>query len=243
IIVSTHTISLQEQLIHKDIPFLQAALPQPFSAVLVKGRSNYISLRRLRGALSKMGTLLGNDDEGILQLQQIGKWAKKTSDGSRSDLNFRPLSSVWELVESDSGNCLGRNCPDYNQCFYFKARKQIYSAQVLVVNHALFFTDLALRGAGAGFLPDYQVVIFDEAHTLEDVAAEHLGIQVTSGAVEYLLNRLYNPRNAKGLLPVYDSAEALQQANVARSTAGRLFPTIRGWAPRQSQAPPGGGRA
>ncbi|HMC65513.1 MAG TPA: helicase C-terminal domain-containing protein, partial [Gemmataceae bacterium] len=234
IVVSTHTISLQEQLIHKDIPFLQSVMSEPFSAALVKGRGNYISLRRLRGSLSRAPALLA-EDASIRQLQEIGNWSRKTQDGSRSDLRFRPLPQVWELVESDSGNCLGRKCPSYEDCFYFKARRQIYNAQVLIVNHALFFTDLALRRLGTSLLPSYQVVVFDEAHTLEDVAADHLGIQVTGGGVEYLLNKLYNPRNGKGLLPMYDSPEALRQADFARSAAERFFADVRFWQARQQK--------
>ena len=129
------------------------------------------------------------------QLQQIGRWSRQTQEGSRSDLGFQPLPAVWDAVQSDSGNCLGRACPDYAKCFYFKARKQMFGAQLLIVNHALFFSDLALRRQGGSMLPDYKVVIFDEAHTLEDVAADHLGLQVGRGTVEHLLNKLYSPRN------------------------------------------------
>jgi ATP-dependent DNA helicase DinG len=199
VVVSTHTISLQEQLIQKDIPFLQEVIPQPFTAVLVKGRSNYVSLRRLRGAQQR-SLAMAVEPGAAGQLQQIGRWSRTTRDGSRSDLGFTPLPSVWEAVESDAGNCLGRACRDYAQCFYFKARKQIAGAHLLVVNHALFFSDLALRQLGGGFLPDYKVVVFDEAHTLEDVAADKLGLQIGRGAVDHLLNRLYNPRQQRGLL-------------------------------------------
>src|SRR6516162_3008699 len=151
VVVSTHTISLQEQLIHKDIPFLQAVMPAKFNAVLVKGRSNYLSLRRLNVAQQRVGALLA-EDSAVRQLTQIGRWSRQTRDGSRSDLAFQPLPAVWDLVESDSGNCLGRKCPEYSRCFYFKARRAIYGAQLLVVNHALFFSDLALRRVGPGLL-------------------------------------------------------------------------------------------
>jgi ATP-dependent DNA helicase DinG len=239
IVVSTHTISLQEQLVHKDIPFLQGVLPQPFVATLVKGRSNYLSLRRLRGAQQRAGTLLA--EHGTLeQLNQIGRWSRQTHDGSRSDLSFQPLPLVWDLVESDSGNCLGRGCPDYPKCFYFKARKQIYGAHVLVVNHALFFSDLALRRSGASLLPDYKVVIFDEAHTLEDVAADHLGLQITRGSLDYLLNKLYNPRARRGLLASIGSAEAATQVEMTRHAGEQFFHAIQSWMLRQ---PRGTGRA
>ena len=135
------------------------------------------------------------------QLRQIGQWSRQTRDGSRSDLRFQPLPTVWDPVHSDSGNCLGRACPDYADCFYFKARKQMFGANLLIVNHALFFSDLALRRQGGSLLPDYQVVIFDEAHTLEDVAADHLGLQFSRGSLDYLLNKLYNPRGRRVCSP------------------------------------------
>jgi ATP-dependent DNA helicase DinG len=222
VVVSTHTISLQEQLVSKDIPFLQSVLPEPFTAALVKGRSNYISLRRLRGAQQRAGALL-TDPSAAEQLTRIGRWSRQTSDGSRSDLPVQPSPAVWDLVESDSGNCLGRACADYGKCFYFKARKQMFGANLLVVNHALFFSDLALRREGASILPDYQVAIFDEAHTLEDVATDHLGIHVGRGSVDHLLNRLLNPRNRRGVLSLVGSADAARQVEVTRSAAEQFF--------------------
>src|SRR6185437_7959259 len=148
VVLSTHTISLQEQLIRKDIPFLASVMPQPFTATLVKGRSNYLSLRRLRVAQQRAGLLLAEPSTHE-QLRQVGRWSRQTQDGSKSDLDFQPSPAVWDLVQSDSGNCLGRACPDYAKCFYFRARKQVFGAQLLVVNHALFFSDLALRREGA----------------------------------------------------------------------------------------------
>jgi ATP-dependent DNA helicase DinG len=235
VVVSTHTISLQEQLIHKDIPFLQKVLPDEFRAALVKGRSNYISLRRARVARQKMGSLLA-DDGTVAQLQRIGKWSQTTQDGSRSDLTFQPLPSVWDLVESDSGNCLGRKCSEYTKCFYFKARRAVYGAHLLVVNHALFFSDLALRRVGPGLLPDYKVVIFDEAHTLEDVAAEHLGLQVSRGVIDHLLNKLFNSRTAKGLLAWRDEPETRRQVDAARFAAERFFVNVLDWRAKQPKS-------
>jgi ATP-dependent DNA helicase DinG len=238
VVISTHTISLQEQLVRKDIPFLQSVLPQEFSAVLVKGRSNYISLRRLRGAQQRL-TMLGDSGE-VDQLKRIGLWSRRTQDGTRSDLSFQPLPSVWDQVESDSGNCLGRQCPDHQQCFYYKARRQVFGANVLVVNHALFFSDLALRRQGASLLPDYRVAIFDEAHTLEDVAADHLGLQVTRGSVEYLLNRLYSLRNSRGLLAFYGTKEAIEQVHAARLAADQFFQDVQAWIAQQPRGGRGG---
>jgi ATP-dependent DNA helicase DinG len=232
VVISTHTISLQEQLVRKDIPFLQSVMPQEFSAVLVKGRSNYLSLRRLRGAQQKAGALLAEPITND-QLAQLGRWSRATQDGSRSDLSFQPLPAVWDLVESDSGNCLGRACPDYAKCFYFKARKQMFGAQLLVVNHALFFSDLALRREGASLLPEYKAVIFDEAHTLEDVAADHLGLQVSRGSLDYLLNKLYNPRGRKGLLAYFGGNDAVTQVENARRAGEQFFNAVLAWVVKQ----------
>ena len=239
VVVSTHTISLQEQLVQKDIPFLQKVMPQPFTAVLVKGRSNYVSLRRLHGAAAAAPAPLLRPSRGTAeQLQQIGRWSRQTEDGSRSDLGFQPLPAVWDAVQSDSGNCLGRACPDYAKCFYFKARKQMFGAQLLIVNHALFFSDLALRRQGGSMLPDYKVVIFDEAHTLEDVAADHLGLQVSRGAVEWLLNKLHNPRQRRGLLSWFGDEDAVRQVEIARHAADQFFNAILNWiAPSAARRP------
>lgn len=228
VVVSTHTISLQEQLVRKDIPFLQGVVPGNVKAVLVKGRSNYLSLRRLRVAQQRMGALLG-EPTAVDQLKRIGLWSRRTRDGSRSDLSFQPISSVWDLVESDSSNCLGRQCPDNAACFYYRARRQVHGAQLLVVNHALFFADLALRRDGYNLLPPYRVAVFDEAHTLEDVAAEHLGIKATRGSIDYLLNRLYSARNGRGLLALFGTKESLQQVVAARVAAERFFGGILKW--------------
>ena len=195
VVVSTHTISLQEQLLTKDLPFLQTVMPKPFRAALVKGRGNYLSLRRLQQALNKGATLLGEPRE-LQELGDLRRWAGRTRDGTRSDLAFKPSPAVWEAVQSDSGNCLGKKCKTYNDCFFYKARKQLQGAHILVVNHALFFTDLALRGLGpnSGILPKYRTVIFDEAHTVEDVAADHLGLSISRGQCDWLLRKLLHER-------------------------------------------------
>ncbi|MEM7473372.1 MAG: helicase C-terminal domain-containing protein [Planctomycetota bacterium] len=198
VVVSTHTISLQEQLIDKDLPLLNSVIPREFSSVLVKGRGNYISLRRYETALSRATSLFAENEHD--QLQQLKSWLKTTPDGSLSSLPFRPLGSMWDEVASDTSNCLGRKCKRYNDCYYYMARRRIQGAQILVVNHALFFTDLAIRNElGFGLIPDYSAAILDECHTIESVASSHLGIKVTNSQVQYTLNKLYNPHTGKGL--------------------------------------------
>ncbi len=228
VVISTHTISLQEQILNKDIPFLRQHLGDDFKVALVKGRGNFLSLRRLRTARQRIGTLF-SDHRAQEQLIELGKWAKETGDGSRSDLPFQPNPAVWDHVESDSSNCLGKNCASYEDCFYFKARKKIYGAQVLIVNHAMFFSDLALRRQGAKLLPDYRAVVFDEAHTLEDVAADHLGISVSEGSIDYHLNKLLAPMHKRGILVQYGAEETIAQLEITRRTAAEFFASVQIW--------------
>lgn len=228
IVVSTNTISLQEQLIQKDIPFLNAVLPVEFSAVLVKGRSNYVSLRRLRNAAQRAHSLFAKPEE-IDQLQQLLTWSRQTSDGSLSDLGFRPLPAVWDESQSEHGNCLGKNCPTYNECLYYKARRRTWNADLLVVNHALFFSDLALRREGASVLPDYDVVILDEAHNVEQVAADHLGLSISNGQLEYQLNKLFHERLQKGLLAREELTAAQRLVASVRAHVRDLFSDLRRW--------------
>ncbi len=237
VVVSTHTISLQEQLVGRDIPFLNAVLPVEFSSVLVKGRSNYLSIRRLNGALERAKSLFADADE-LDELQRIADWARSTTDGSLSDLPFRPRPHIWDEVQSDRNNCLGRKCPTFQQCFYHSARRRIWNADLLVVNHALFFSDLALRREGSSILPEYDVVVFDEAHTLEAAAADHLGLSVTSGQVEYQLNKLYNPRTQRGLLLHYQLRAEQELVNQARAAADLFFDELNAWC--EQKCPPNG---
>jgi ATP-dependent DNA helicase DinG len=228
IVVSTHTISLQEQLISKDLPLLNAVIPREFSAVLVKGRRNYLSLRRLDLALSRSRSLF-SDDNQLAELRDVHKWSKSTHDGSLSDLSFRPLGPVWDEVASDSTNCMGRRCPTHSKCFYYQDRRRVQHAQILVVNHALLFSDIALRRAGVSILPDYDIVILDEAHTVESVAGDHLGINVTSGSVDYVLNKLYNDRAQKGLLVHHGLTREQQQVDRCRHEADMFFGDLFEW--------------
>lgn len=228
VVIATHTIALQEQLMGKDLPFLNAVLPVEFSAVLVKGRGNYVSLRRLKGAAERQYSLF-IDEAQVSDLNRLVDWANTTTDGSRASLDFKPQPTVWDEAQSEHGNCLGRKCPTYDDCHYFKARRRVWNADVLVVNHALFFSDLALRREGASLLPEYDAVIFDEAHNLEAVAADHLGLSVSNGQVEYLFNKLYNDRTNKGLLRHHSHLEGEQLVNRLRFVMQDFFDYLVEW--------------
>lgn len=199
VVISTHTIALQEQLFDKDIPFLNSILPFEFTSVLVKGRRNYLCLRRLASAVKRASSLFEKETD-LDDLERIQEWSEETADGSLADIDPQPSAAVWEETQCEQGNCLGHTCRYYKRCFYQAARKRVERASILIVNHALLFSDLAVRASGGSILPNYDTLIFDEAHTMEQAAGDHLGISLSQGQIDYLLNRLYNERNSKGVL-------------------------------------------
>ncbi len=202
VVISTHTISLQEQLIEKDIPLLRAVYPDEFSAVLVKGRSNYLCRRRLDQALQRRDSLFETPRQ-VESLLAVEQWSHETTDGSLADLPNLPDAGVWDRVCAEHGNCLGKKCLHYKECFWQDAKKRMQSGNILVVNHALFFSDLALRISGVNYLPKYDVAILDEAHTVEDVAADHFGLNISEHRLRYQLRTLYDPKRGKGLLSTH----------------------------------------
>ncbi|HEY2838623.1 MAG TPA: helicase C-terminal domain-containing protein, partial [Pirellulales bacterium] len=182
----------------------------------------------LNNALGRAGHLFREEAE-FKELRTIASWAGETSDGSLADLSRRPLASVWDEAQSDHGNCMGRDCPTYGSCFYYQARRRAQGSQILIVNHALLFSDLALRRQGASLLPDYDAVVFDEAHNMEAVAGDHLGLEIRSGHVEYILNKLYNDRTNRGLLVGNRLADAERQVLECRFAANDFFDSLRAW--------------
>jgi len=222
VVISTHTISLQEQLIDKDIPFLKEILPVPFKAVLVKGRGNYLSRRRLKRAVDHSLDLF-QEDGAIAELAKILKWSSLTREGSLQDFHEQVQDEVWDKVVSDADNCLGKKCPTYASCFFFAARKKMEEADLLIVNHHLFFSDLALRRTERALLPKYDAVIFDEAHTLEQVATEHMGIELSSGQVRFFLDGLFSPEETKGFLVSMEDPQTQKMVRAARKESKCFF--------------------
>ncbi|MEO7136533.1 MAG: helicase C-terminal domain-containing protein [Gemmatimonadales bacterium] len=204
-VVSTNTINLQEQLVGKDLPLLRKALTTDDytpTFALLKGWRNYLCLTRMHSAVSGQRTLLEQDK--LDELIGISEWAGHTADGTLSDLPVSPSPEVWDEVSAEPDLCTRLKCPEFDRCFLFRARRRAAEADVVVVNHHLLAADLSVRQAtdnwqDAAVLPPYQRLILDEAHHLEDVAANHLGIQVTSRAVRRLLARF--ERNGRGLAP------------------------------------------
>ena len=218
VVISTHTISLQEQLIDKDIPLLQSLYPDEFTAVLVKGRGNYLCNRRLDASLRDR-QLLFDDDRQIKSLMTVGEWAKETTDGSLATLPVLPEPGVWDEVRAEHGNCLGKRCSFFEKCFWQAAKRRMNGGNILVVNHALFFSDLALRSAGVNYLPKYDAVVFDEAHTIEDVAGQHFAIKLSEYGVRYQLRQLYDLRRGKGLLAIHGAHSLGEAAKAAVADA------------------------
>ena len=221
-VISTHTINLQEQLTEKDLPMLTGvlgSLPEPvkFTFTMLKGRANYLCTRRLQKAMQQSGNLFTSSEAE--ELQRIYEWSRTTKDGSLSDFEMEPDTKVWMQVCSERGLCSPKICghqsdfsKDHGLCFFQRARNRILSADVLVLNHTLFFTLLGgvdeEQEGGILFKNDF--VIFDEAHTMEGVASRHIGLSVSSGQVRYALNRLWNPRTEKGLLATLRQGAAVK---------------------------------
>ena len=199
IVISTNTINLQEQLIKKDIPFLRSALPVKFDAVLVKGRSNYVCLRKVDDVESEFELHSGDEESG--ELKSLLGWARQSKDGSKADLSVIPRSDVWEKIAAESDTCTHNRCKYFRECFVNKSRRHASKAHILVVNHHLLFADLAIRRQTGSFqdavvLPPYQKIIFDEAHHIENVATNYFGSQVSRGGVIRSLTRLHRKQKA-----------------------------------------------
>ncbi|MBT4127922.1 MAG: ATP-dependent DNA helicase, partial [Nitrospina sp.] len=194
VVVSTHTKTLQEQLLYYDIPLIHEKLKIPFRYALCLGNENYLSLRRLKRA-SQSGLFTMVEEEE--QMAAIFDWVNETPTGTKGNLPFEPLPSVWEDVGRQKDLCLGKNCETHNTCFYFKEKKRWFGAHLLIVNHHLFFANVASSGA---VLPRFDAVIFDEAQNIEESATSFLGLKISNSYLYYFLDRLYHSRTRKGLL-------------------------------------------
>jgi ATP-dependent DNA helicase DinG len=185
VIISTGTKNLQEQLMEKDIPFLQKVMPKKFSASYMKGRSNYGCLYRI--AKAEHQPILDGLDE-MDHFDEVRRWARETEIGDRAELVTLPeYIPFWNKINAKSETCIGQKCPDYEPCFITKMRERAEDADIVIVNHHLFFADLSVRGNQYGkVLPDYGAVIFDEAHLIEDIAADYFGFQISSFQIDEL---------------------------------------------------------
>jgi len=249
VMLSTHTINLQEQLLDKDIPFVQKTLAKlkdakflaaladadgrtpdefNFTAVLVKGRANYLCPRRLQRAIRDAGKLFAGGE--VADLMRLTQWARTTKDMTLSDLNFTPDPNVWAEVRSEDGICTSKNCAEsHPPCLYQAARRQMREADLVVVNHALFFMETMLLGeneeaADRGIiLPHFDEVVLDEAHTVEAVAAEHIGIRLSHAGLRWLLRRLWNPKTECGLLAILQQGQIVPKVAALHDRVDSFF--------------------
>ncbi len=196
-IISTGTKTLQDQLLEKDIPFLHEHLPQSFKAVCMKGRANYLCLYRYQRAIEQPALFAA--EQGSLTNKLIN-WAQRTPSGDRAEIDWLPDDFIgWDQLSVGTDQCLGQKCPKFEQCFLTRLRQNAATADVVVVNHHLFFADLAVRSGGYGqVLPPYEVAIFDEAHLLEETASQYFSIQVSSYRLAELIRDLAFELTAAG---------------------------------------------
>ncbi len=219
VVIATHTIALQEQILNKDLPMVAAALGIEVKASLVKGRGNYLCRRKVAEALDHEARQVGpagggRPPEEYEALVRIGQWVRDNDEGSRAELGFVPPPEVWDDLRSDRDSCLRTKCGYHQRCYYYQARRAGQKAEVLIANHHLVMADLALKAAisqrdekekAEGVLPPYTRIFFDEAHHLEDVAGSYFGVEVSRTGVLRLLSRLAggDRRNSgAGFLPV-----------------------------------------
>jgi ATP-dependent DNA helicase DinG len=238
-IVSTNTINLQEQLVRKDLPFLADAMggEQEVRFVLLKGWRNYVCLLRLAQSKLLASSLLA--DESTSDLNDIADWAERTTDGSLADLPSPPRPEVWDEVAAEPDLCRKSACPHYGRCFLFQARRAAAEADVVVVNHHLLMSDVAVRRAqqnwaDAAVIPAYRRLVIDEAHHLEEAAAAHLGTSASRRGLQQLFSRLIRPgsgtRAGRGLLHALETR--LRSAPDLLNTASvdiirkNLIPTV-----------------
>jgi ATP-dependent DNA helicase DinG len=226
VVISTATITLQHQLYEKDIPLVASAIGKEIKSVIMKGRGNYLCMRRLDDALRDPPL----DENDLNEIKRIAEWSNNTKNGERSGLPFLPSENVWSILCSESDLCLGTHCAWRENCFVLKLRKEANNADIIVVNHHLLFADLAARYEGAGYenavvLPPFNRLIIDEAHTIEKAATSFFSSQFARTGIFRQLSRLYHKRrkNHRGLLvrlcamlpssedPLDSLAEALQK--------------------------------
>jgi ATP-dependent DNA helicase DinG len=227
-IVSTHTINLQEQLLYKDIPILKKILPVDFEAALMKGRQNYICPRRMERALQSATELFTGPEQA--ELRRLAEWTNTTRDGSLSDLPVEPDPKVWTQVCSEAHICTQKTCGQNPHCFYQQARKRLMAADLIVLNHTLLFILLGgpelQEERESGFLFPNDFIIFDEAHTVEQVASRQIGVGVSQYGLRSTIQRLYNARTRKGLFTVMRDVNGVRLAAELVDDVDKFFAAV-----------------
>ncbi len=224
LVVATHTISLQQQIVEKDLPRVRMMFDScdaladcaDFKAALLIGRSNYLCTGRLKRAIAEKRELFNTAESE--ELERIAKWAQTTKTGIRDELNPPPNPEVWNWVCADSSSCSPRACDD--TCFYQNARRKVAAADIVILNHSLLFSLLAGAELGSdSILFENDMLVLDEAHLVPDVASDIFGVSLSSGAIVRELNRIYNPKKKKGLITRASLAEHFDRKLVEETVA------------------------
>ncbi|MCZ6792612.1 MAG: DEAD/DEAH box helicase [Planctomycetota bacterium] len=207
VVVSTGTIHLQEQLVNKDLPFLEKTLDVDFRYALIKGRNNYACRRKVSELPEEFLVSETDTAEHRKALEELIEWVGNTRDGSRADLPAEPRPEVWERVMSETDKSLKVNCKFYQSCFYYQARRRVNRSHIVVANHHLFFADLAVRQETGNYeydlvLPAYRRVVFDEAHHLEDVCSDYFGVRFSRRGIRQRLRRMASEDGLRGRLAI-----------------------------------------
>lgn len=237
LVTSTHTIALQEQIKSKDLPLCRtffAAVPElakyaEFKTALLVGKANYLCETRLARALQQQQAELF-DSEQISELKRIQAWAETTKTGQRQELTPQPKFEVWDQVNADSSTCNRKNCGEKG-CSYRRARAELLSAHIRIVNHSLLFSllnaGMGPGGTARGILFPEDFLVLDEAHTIPAIATDHFGVGVSSYAVNFALSRLYNPKRKGGFLRQLGDRQAMERVIQARDAAEEFFGILR----------------
>jgi ATP-dependent DNA helicase DinG len=231
VVISTATKNLQHQLMTKDIPLVQSLFDEELKVVQAVGRGNFVSLRRLQVALKARQKLFSNDDESQA-LQIVAKWSGRTNTGLLEEIpsSRKILQLIGDRIESDSFHCMYDQCPNNQQCHFQKMKKQMDSANVIVINHAYLLTLLAIEAEfNKGAMPCFDVLIIDEAHRLEDMATETLGLRVSNYALNRFLERLYSPKKRRGLLAGYADKATVELIAGTREAVSEFFEDLKHW--------------
>ncbi|OMC74431.1 ATP-dependent DNA helicase DinG [Paenibacillus odorifer] len=224
VMVSTHTINLQDQLRERDIPLLTQVVPFPFKAAIFKGRGHYLCLRKFEHKINKKDFISPRED--ALTAAQMIVWLTQSESGDDEELNLSGRGGdFWETVASDTDSCLGRSCPWFRKCYYHRAKHEAGIADVVITNHSKLFADVK---AGHQLLPAYEHLVIDEAHHLEDVAGKHLGMHMKHFTVAHTLSRLYKD-SRNGQLPALRQilqSSGSEEASEWSGVIDRIYPDL-----------------
>ena len=235
VVIATKTIALQEQLMFKDIPVARRTMPNAPQASLVKGRNNYICLRKLNDLKFNQLQLFAPEEGEIRkEIEDLETWVEESGSGDRADLPFLPSKEAWEMVRSDADMCLGSKCPFFQKAPFYESRRRAAQSRILVVNQALLFSDLAMRSVSGNYkaaavIPPYDHVILDEAHSIEDIATDHFGEKISSFGLRLTLGRfLSTARGNRGLLlRLFQAAVSHDLLDLVKLLEDRLLPEFR----------------